>query len=406
MSYLPSTSAPTTPATRQTLDTIEGTRALHELANIFTNSSLVPKDFQRNQANCIIALDIAARLNLSPMMVFQQLYIVNGKPSWSSAFMISMFNERAKAFDRLEYCYSGQKNTPGRTCWCRAKLKSTGEYVEGPPVSLAMAKTEKWGSKWDSMPELMLKYRAAAFFIRTNCPEILFGLYSAEESQDIVAAESTKTNARVVARPGEPAPTPTQKLLQCFAAWNISQDTLEDYLGHSMDTISQEEMARLREVWKEIKRTDGAVVLDIFPSLAGGPADVQDAEPVQVVEEKKETVPTPEAAPAHPQEQPKAPVGQGKPEPAQQPAPSPAPELSKEELRAKHIEHFNIMCRSHKVPPRVMVALFRELVPRVKTIEDAMAELGSDDRNFLDILRQVNEQRQANAPRQAQAVNA
>lgn len=398
MSYLPSTSA-----TRQTLDTIEGTRALHELANIFTNSSLVPKDFQRNQANCIIALDIAARLNLSPMMVFQQLYIVNGKPSWSSAFMISMFNERAKAFDRLEYCYSGQKNTPGRTCWCRAKLKSTGEYVEGPPVSLAMAKTEKWGSKWDSMPELMLKYRAAAFFIRTNCPEILFGLYSAEESQDIVAAESTKANARVVARPGEPAPTPTQKLLQCFAAWNISQDTLEDYLGHSMDTISEEEMMKLREVWKEIKRTDGAVVLDIFPSLAGGPADVQDAEPVQVVEEAAATT---EAAPAQPQEQPKAPVEQRKPEPAQQPTPSPAPKLSKEELRAKHIEHFNIMCRSHKVPPRVMVALFRELVPRVKTIEDAMAELGSDDRNFLDILRQVNEQRQANAPRQAQAVNA
>lgn len=404
MSALPATSAPARPATRQTLDTIEGTRALHELANIFTNSSLVPKDFQRNQANCIIALDIAARLNLSPMMVFQQLYIVNGKPSWSSAFMISMFNERAKAFDRLEYCYSGQKNTPDRTCWCRAKLKATGEYVDGPPVTLRMAKAEGWGKKWDSMPELMLKYRAAAFFIRTNCPEILFGLYSAEESQDIVAAESTRTNARVVARPGEPAPSPTQKLLQCFAAWNISQDTLEDYLGHSMDTVSEEEMMKLREVWKEIKRTDGAVVLDIFPSLAGGPADVRDAEPVQVVEEKKETVSTPEAALAQSQEQPKAPVEQSVP--TQQPAPSPAPKLSKEELRAKHIEHFNEQCKRHSVPSRVMIALFKELVPRVQSNEDAMAELGSDDRNFQDVLRQVKARRPDNAPQQAQAVNA
>ena len=403
---LPATSAPARPATRQTLDTIEGTRALHELANIFTNSSLVPRDFQRNQANCIIALDIAARLNLSPMMVFQQLYIVNGKPSWSSAFMISMFNERAKQFDRLEYCYAGQKNTPDRTCWCRAKLKATGEYVDGPPVTLRMAKAEGWGKKWDSMPELMLKYRAAAFFIRTNCPEILFGLYSAEESQDIVAAESTRTNARVVARPGEPAPSPTQKLLQCFAAWNISQGTLEDYLGHSMDTVSEEEMMKLREVWKEIKRTDGAVVLDIFPSLAGGPADIQDAEPVQVVEEKKETVSTPEAAPAQAQEQPKTPVGTRKPEPAQRPAPSPAPQLSKEELRAKHIEHFNEQCKRHSVPSRVMIALFKELVPRVRTDEDAMAEMGSDDRNFLDILRQVKAGKPDNAPRYAQTVNA
>ena len=159
---------------------------------------------------------------------------------------------------------------------------------------------------------------------------------------------------------------------------------------------------KLREVWKEIKRTDGAVVLDIFPSRAGGPADIQDAEPVQ---EKKEAVATTEAAPAQAQEQPKA-AEQRKPEPAQQPAPSPVPQPSKEELRAKHIEHFNIMCRSHKVPPRVMVALFRELVPRVKTIEDAMAEMGSDDRNFQDILRQVKAGRQVNAPQQAQAVNA
>lgn len=402
---LPATSAPATPVTRMTLDTVEGTKSLHQLASVFSSSSLVPKEFQGKAANCVIALDIAARLSLSPMVVFQQLYIVNGKPSWSSAFMISMFNKYATDFDRLEYCYAGKPGTPDRTCWCRAKLKSTGEYVAGPPVTLRMAKMEGWGKKWDSMPELMLKYRAAAFFIRTQSPEILFGLYSAEESQDIAAAESARTNARVVARPGEPAPSLVQKLLQCFAAWNISQDTLEDYLGHSMDTISEEEMERLREVWREIKRTDGAVVLDIFPSLAGGPADIQDAEPIQVVEEKKETVSTTEAAPAQAQ-QPKAPVEQKQPEPTQQPAPSPAPQLSNEEQRRKDIEHFNEQCKRHSVPSRVMIALFKELVPKVQSNEDAMAEMGSDDRNFQDVLRQVKARNPNNAPRYAQTVNA
>ena len=269
-------------------------------------------------------------------------------------------------------------------------------------MTLRMAKAERWGSKWDSMPELMLKYRAAAFFIRTNCPEILFGLYSAEESQDIVAAESTRTNARVVARPGEPAPSPVQKLLQSFAAWSISRPALEDYLGHSMDTISDEEMMKLREVWKEIKRTDGAVVLDIFPSLAGGPADVRDAEPIQVVEEKKETVSTPEAAPAQSQ-QPKAPVEQSVP--TQQPAPSPALKLSKEERRRRDIEHFYSECKRCKVPPPVMVAFYKEMIPNAKQ-EDAMAEMGNNDRNFEDVLRRVNERRPDNTPRQAQAVNA
>lgn len=272
MSNLPATSSPATP-TRQTLDTVEGTRSLHQLANVFTNSSLVPKDFQRNTANCVIALDIVARLNLSPMVVFQQLYIVNGKPSWSSSFMISMFNQRAKDFGRLEYCYSGQPGTPERTCWARAKLKATGEYVEGPPVTLRMSKVERWGSKWDSMPELMLKYRAAAFFIRTNCPEILFGLYTEDEAQDIEAAK--EANAQVVTHSGEAVISPVQKLLQSFAEWGVSQSALEEYLGHSVNSISEEEMKKLREVWKEIKSSGGTAVRDLFPSLAGGPAAQQ-----------------------------------------------------------------------------------------------------------------------------------
>ena len=129
---------------------------------------------------------------------------------------------------------------------------------------------------------------------------------------------------------------------------------------------------------------------------------MRDAEPIQVVEEKKETVSTTEAAPAQAQ-QPKAPVEQ--PVPTQQPAPSPAPQLSKEERRRRDIEHFYSECKRCKVPPPVMVAFYKEMIPNAKQ-EDAMAEMGNNDRNFEDVLRRVNERRPDNAPRQAQAVNA
>jgi hypothetical protein len=56
---------------------------------------------------------------------------------------------------------------------------------------MEMAKAEGWidktGSKWKTMPELMLKYRAAAFFGRLYAPEIMMGLYSADEIVDIAA---------------------------------------------------------------------------------------------------------------------------------------------------------------------------------------------------------------------------
>lgn len=49
--------------------------------------------------------------------------------------------------------------------------------------------TKKNGSKWQSMPSQMLRYRAAAFWQRVYCPEISMGLITKEEADDIQDAE-------------------------------------------------------------------------------------------------------------------------------------------------------------------------------------------------------------------------
>ena len=70
-----------------------------------------------------------------------------------------------------------------------ATEKATGEILEGPTITLAMANAEGWasktGSKWKTMPDLMLRYRAAAFFGRLYAPEIMMGMHSVEEIGDI-----------------------------------------------------------------------------------------------------------------------------------------------------------------------------------------------------------------------------
>ena len=77
-----------------------------------------------------------------------------------------------------------------RTCIASAIEKATGEVLEGPEVSMAMAKAEGWlgknGSKWQTMPELMLRYRSAAFYGRLYAPEMLLGMQAAEEVADII----------------------------------------------------------------------------------------------------------------------------------------------------------------------------------------------------------------------------
>jgi hypothetical protein len=103
----------------------------------------VPKQYQGNLPNCIIALELAQRIGASPLMVMQNLYIVHGRPSWSSQFLIAAVNQCGR-FTALQYEWSGKPNTDEWTCRAWAKDKATGERVQGPAVSIAMAKKEGW----------------------------------------------------------------------------------------------------------------------------------------------------------------------------------------------------------------------------------------------------------------------
>lgn len=157
-------------------------------AKLMASSDLVPKQYQGSVADCYIALQMAERMDTDPLTVVQNLHIIQGKPSWSSAYLIGCFNTSGK-FSAIRYEFSGKKATLGRTCTAVATELATGERLEGPAVSLQMAKDEGWstkaGSKWRHMSELMLRYRAAAFLIRTVAPEIALGMGTAEEAIDI-----------------------------------------------------------------------------------------------------------------------------------------------------------------------------------------------------------------------------
>jgi len=152
------------------------------MANAFSASTIVPKDYQGNPSNCLIALEMANRIGTSPMMVMQNLYIVNGRPAWSSQFIIAMINGSNRYKTELQYDLKGEGDSLECTVYA---INHQGHRVEGPTVTMEMAKIEGWlgrnGSKWKTMPEVMIKYRAASFFGRLNCPDLIMGIYSSEE---------------------------------------------------------------------------------------------------------------------------------------------------------------------------------------------------------------------------------
>lgn len=175
-------------------------RTLNILSNMsakFAKSQIVPELYQGNPDNCFVACELANRMGVSPMIVMQNLYIVKGKPTWSGQACISLING-TRMFSPLKFVFVGEKGTDNWGCYVQATRLSDGEVCTGTIVDMAMAKAEGWtaknGSKWLTMPEQMMQYRAAAFFARVFCPHALMGLQTAEEVQDVNGYdEPTKT---------------------------------------------------------------------------------------------------------------------------------------------------------------------------------------------------------------------
>jgi hypothetical protein len=151
-------------------------------AKALSASTMIPKDYQNNIPNTLVALEMAHRIGASPLMVMQNLHIIHGKPSWSSTFIIAALNSCGR-FTALRF------KTTKDSCQAVATEHATGELLEGPIITLEMAKAEGWatkpGSKWKTMPDLMMRYRAAAFFGRLYAPEIMMGMHTEFENQDI-----------------------------------------------------------------------------------------------------------------------------------------------------------------------------------------------------------------------------
>ena len=167
---------------------IQAFEEAQRIAKALASSTLIPQQFQgqAGYANCLVALNISRRMGMDPLMVMQNLHIIHGRPSWSSQFIIGLINGCGR-FSPLRYDITGKGET--LACTAVATEIRTGEVLRGPEVTMAMAKREGWatktGSKWATMPDLMIRYRAAAFWGRLYIPELLVGIQTQEEVLDI-----------------------------------------------------------------------------------------------------------------------------------------------------------------------------------------------------------------------------
>lgn len=158
------------------------------IAKMYAASQLVPPHLRGKAEDCFIALTMAHQLGQNPVIVMQNIYIVQGRAGWNAAFMIAQANRSGIFKGRIAFKAEGQGDALSVTA--SAVLADSDQRVE-MTASMAMAKAEGWDKnpKYKSMPVVMLQYRAATLLIRAYAYDVMLGLPTVDEVETMPEAE-------------------------------------------------------------------------------------------------------------------------------------------------------------------------------------------------------------------------
>jgi len=249
-----SRSLSTIPDERIDMFSARGFALAQRIAQAFATSDAVPAIFQAqlpkkekgvvvawldNPAafgNCLVAIETAQAVGMSITAVMQNANVIEGKLSWSGKFIIAAvnaskrftplrfdvqelgmmtakykekdgWNDQKKKFNMVEHTVElenivcrawalpyGMDFPKG--VYTLAQAEAAGlPVIKGPKVSMKLAVEEGWyakpGSKWQTdMKDLMMMYRAGAYFGNIHAPDVVMGMgRTTEEAQDMATID-------------------------------------------------------------------------------------------------------------------------------------------------------------------------------------------------------------------------
>jgi len=214
-------------------------------AMLLSKSAFFPDNLKGDVASAVIIYDMANRMNISVMEVAQSIYIIYNKPSFSTAFLVARLNKSGFIKGSLKTIISKDK----QSCYCSAIDAVTGEENIGMTVTMKMADGEGWtskkGSKWITMPELMLRKRSQSFFIKEFYPQVMFGMQTVEDLQDAGKKEYIDTKVT------------TSNDLDLNAIAENSKDELED-----IDIEVNPQTGEVKQTTKKVLEKPNMNILD------------------------------------------------------------------------------------------------------------------------------------------------
>lgn len=259
-------------------------KQLWQASKLFASSDIIPATFKGKEANCFIALEMASRMGINPFALMQNLYVLNGKPALESKFTIALINNSNMFVDPLEFETVGEdagwdkkNNKPNDANYkvrAFATRKKTGKVCYGPWITWDMVIAEGWvsktGSKWQTMASVMFMYRAASFFGKLYCPDLTFGMQTAEEMQDVIDITPPKQAkaADIASRFADSEP-----VVESATAEVVQQDTQPESETSKENTTTDGNNSILQQVYaalNDLFETTGEYADDAVDRLTNG----------------------------------------------------------------------------------------------------------------------------------------
>lgn len=217
-------------------------------AKHLAQAGLLPKAYQGQPANLLLAMEYADALGIPTMTAISGVHIVDGKPTASAGLMSALVRRaghklRVTGDDTqatAEIIRADDPDFTFRSVWTMERAKAAGLAGKGV---------------WKSYPAAMLKARAISEVARDACQEALSGvIYTPEELGASV----------VVTADGEMAPAdlaPDPEPADIVDAEVVEEDTSSPDRDWAREIATATDVASLRTLWADAKAAD---VLDLY----------------------------------------------------------------------------------------------------------------------------------------------
>src|SRR5699024_5431583 len=168
-----------------------------QFAQLVTEGSMVPKDYQGQPANAMIAIGLGQAMGLSPAESLYRISVIQGKPT-ASAELIASNIRKAGHILRVEV--DEQKMS----------VRATVYRADDPEFPHTVTRDMNWAKQmglvnkdnYKKQPLTMLQWRAISGVGRLACPEALYGVkHIPEELGDMPATSRPSRTAQPVAEP-------------------------------------------------------------------------------------------------------------------------------------------------------------------------------------------------------------